>query len=537
MAWRRLAPIFLAGLLLPAHGAPADEHADDGVALLDFFRQRTVHATPAELRRLVEQLGDDSFDVREQASQQLTAIGGPALPALARAAVSPDAEVRRRAEECRRQIDAAPDGPEVREAARRLSEAKPAGAAAILLDYLPARADEPTAAALRSALAVVAVRRGRTEPTVVRALADQSPARRMAAGVALCRAGVSEQLPAVRLLLSDVDLLVRLRVGLALADLGDREAVPALIALLDLLPRNLLDPVENLLYAAARADAPPLAMGSDAASRRKFRDAWADWWNKNSAAVDLVRAREPRYLDHTTVVLLERGRMIELDSDDRPVWVINDLGYPLDLQVLPGERVLVADYHGGRVVERHHDGTILWEKNVSGPLVAQRLPNGNTFIASAWQLIEVDRAGTVVFSYARPEGEEFMRAAKLSDGDIACVVRQLPRNRFFVRLDSAGREKRRFPVSVHTSGGRIDVRPDGRVLVPEMLENRVVEHDAVGRPLRVFSVDQPIAAVRLTNGNTLVTSMDEPRAVELDPAGKEVWQYRSDTKVNRAWRR
>ena len=32
-------------------------------------------------------------------------------------------------------------------------------------------------------------------------------------------------------------------------------------------------------------------------------------------------------------------------------------------------------------------------------------------------------------------------------------------------------------------------------------------------------------AERLANGNTLVTSYRELRAVELDPAGKEVWQY------------
>ena len=90
---------------------------------------------------------------------------------------------------------------------------------------------------------------------------------------------------------------------------------------------------------------------------------------------------------------------------------------------------------------------------------------------------------------------------------------------------------------MQTFGGRIDVQPDGRVLVPLLGENRVIEYDATGRPLREFTVEQPIAALRLANGNTLVTSMRERRAVELDPAGKEVWQYRSDTRVNRAWRR
>jgi hypothetical protein len=45
-------------------------------------------------------------------------------------------------------------------------------------------------------------------------------------------------------------------------------------------------------------------------------------------------------------------------------------------------------------------------------------------------------------------------------------------------------------------------------------------------------------ATRLPNGNTLVTSMSPQRgAVELDPAGKEVWSYKADSRVTRAYRR
>jgi hypothetical protein len=130
-----------------------------------------------------------------------------------------------------------------------------------------------------------------------------------------------------------------------------------------------------------------------------------------------------------------------------------------------------------------------------------------------------------------------MRAARLPDGDFACVVTHGARGRYFVRLDPSGREKARFAVNVQTYGGRIDVLPDGRVLIPAMADDKVIEYDPAGRTLREFSVREPIAALRLANGNTLVTSMRERRAVELDPAGKEVWQYRSNTRVNRAWRR
>jgi len=51
-------------------------------------------------------------------------------------------------------------------------------------------------------------------------------------------------------------------------------------------------------------------------------------------------------------------------------------------------------------------------------------------------------------------------------------------------------------------------------------------------------IDQPIAATRLPNGNTLVTTMLPNRgAVEFDRLGNEVWTYRTNTRVTRALRR
>src|SRR3954454_16281516 len=58
----------------------------------------TEPPTPAEIRRLVTQLGSDQFAEREAAGRRLEAIGEPALGALRRAAGNdPDPEIRRRA--------------------------------------------------------------------------------------------------------------------------------------------------------------------------------------------------------------------------------------------------------------------------------------------------------------------------------------------------------------------------------------------------------------------------------------------------------
>jgi hypothetical protein len=201
--------------------------------------------------------------------------------------------------------------------------------------------------------------------------------------------------------------------------------------------------------------------------------------------------------------------------------------------MLPGDRLLVAEHDANRVTERNRKGEIIWEKRVDQPLMAQRLPNGHTFIATTNLLLEVDRDGAPLFTFGGPRGESIMKALKLPNGDIACVTMM----RRFVRLDPTGKEIATFGVNISTSGGRIDVLASGRVLVPEMNFNRVVEYDSKGEVVWMAAARQPVAAVRLANGHTLVTGYQQTRAVELDRAGAEFWSYDTHARVTRAFRR
>src|SRR5262249_38762089 len=79
----------------------------DGPALLDFFKKRT----PSEVDRgrildLIKKLGADDFEVRERATNELTALGAAAAALLRQAAQSSnDIEVIRRCERCLEMID------------------------------------------------------------------------------------------------------------------------------------------------------------------------------------------------------------------------------------------------------------------------------------------------------------------------------------------------------------------------------------------------------------------------------------------------
>ena len=62
-------------------------------------------ASEREIKRLIGQLGSERFNDREAATDQLSKFGKSALPSLREATRSPDAEVRRRAQQLVEQIE------------------------------------------------------------------------------------------------------------------------------------------------------------------------------------------------------------------------------------------------------------------------------------------------------------------------------------------------------------------------------------------------------------------------------------------------
>jgi HEAT repeat protein len=519
---------------------PADEKIlrenkvpTEGPALLEFLRKRfTEMVSDDRLKELIEQLGDESFARREEASKQLILLGQRAKRHLQAARGHADLEVRSRAQTCLGEIDKN-GGLSVQvhaAAVRVLARAKPAGTARLLLGLLPDIADDALAGEVRDALADLAMKDGKPEPVLIEGLKDRLAVKRAAAAVALCRAKASDHLPAIRKLLDDPDSKVRLNVALALVRLRHKEAMPVLLALMDQPTTRETGLVEDMLFRLAGDKSPVLADRSE-----RYRKDWETWWKEHGSKIDLAALEESaRVLGHTTVVLLDLGAVVDLDATNRVRWRIDKLEQPLDVQRLNNERVLVAEHRGNRVTERNSKGEILWQKRIAEPLTAQRLANGNTFIANRFGLVEVDRAGKEVFAYNRPNGEEIMRARKLPGGDILLIT-QLGVTRF-VRLDRFGKEIKSFGVEVATSGGRIDLTPAGNVLIPELHQQRVVERDMDGRVMRELVVQQPITAAALPNGHVLVTSMSQKRAIEFDRAGREVWEYRRDSRVTRAVR-
>jgi hypothetical protein len=541
----------------------------DAASLLQFFQERTVSAQDRQaMSALIPKLGADDFATREKAYAELLARGPRALAVLHQALKKEtDSEIRGRAESLRKRIEGNDAGSVAAAAVRMLGKHKAAGAAEILLAYCPFANEEQVLAQIKSTLASLAASPGPAQTAALKSLTDKEAIIRQVAAVALLLADGKKHQALVRPLLKDPDATVRLHVALNLVPLQDKELVPALVGVLGELSRQEVWPAEEVLIQLAGAKVPQVSLGDDAASRKLCREEWEKWFKEHGTKLDMGKLGPPEpLLGYTLIVQQDNfgrpggkggpggpggpggkrpkrsGSVGEVDENKNVLWQIRGLSQPVAAQVLSDDRVLIAEYQGQRVTERDLKGDIKWSKTLTySPLAAQRLANGNTFIVTTQQLLEVDGDDNEVFTYPARTRERFFWAHKFRNGEIAFVTQ----NGTYTRLTSKTKKVlNSFSIGMSFSSrgpgtmfGAIDVLPGGGILVPRPDQGRVVEYSAEGKEVWAALVPYANAALRLSNGNTLVTCRDARQIVEVDRAGKEVWYHVTDRTPFQARRR
>jgi len=514
----------------------------DDASLLTFFRNRTLTvADEARVRALVRQLGDRSFRRRQHASAELIATGRSALVFVRPAVHDDDIEVIRRARRIISAINTDSEIQRVTAAGRLLAVRKPPGSARVILDYLPFAHDDTIEEEMLTTLSSVAWAGHAADADLVRALNDSQPAKRAAAGRVL-GAGPDQALrSAVRPLLHDPDLNVRLRAAQGLLAGKDKEAIPTLIDLLAQGPRRIAWQAEDLLTTVAAEAAPPVSVGETATDVARARDAWIHWWDSKGSRLDLARLSEQyRTLGFTLIVAIDgykdgTGQVWEISRAGHPLWVIRGVNRPMDARLLPGNRVLIAEYGGRRITIRDcHTGRVLQDiKTENSPSDVQILPNRHIFCAM-WPngLVEFAPDGKQVFSYNSSLGS-VTSGMKLRDGHIVYATQ----NGFVAEIDEKGKELTHFKLN-EPMGWRLglDVLPGLRYLVAHQGANKVVEYDRTGKPLWECAATSPTHVSRLKNGHTLI-ACNGNLVIEVNRAGKVVWEQHLEGRPFRARRR
>jgi hypothetical protein len=80
------------------------------------------------------------------------------------------------------------------------------------------------------------------------------------------------------------------------------------------------------------------------------------------------------------------------------------------------------------------------------------------------------------------------------------------------------------PRTVHPQFRHVRYTKDGTYLVPFLEMNKVVEYDKDFHEVWSYDVPKPWAAIRLKNGNTLITDEHDVETLEVTPDKKIAWQ-------------
>jgi hypothetical protein len=195
---------------------------------------------------------------------------------------------------------------------------------------------------------------------------------------------------------------------------------------------------------------------------------------------------------------------------------------------------------GGKTAVIDEAGQTVWEY-AGGSRDGFVLPNGNVLIAFGDRVEEVDRrAKQVVWSYRLdPINKEIGTAQRLYSG--TTLVTELGIKPRLLEIAPEGEKiVREVPLQPETDNAHMQTRMarqlrNGNYLVPHLLAFAIKEYRPDGQVVNVLRTDLdalggrpaenwPFTAIRLDNGNTLVSLTHGNKVIELDPHGELVWQ-------------
>ena len=179
-------------------------------------------------------------------------------------------------------------------------------------------------------------------------------------------------------------------------------------------------------------------------------------------------------------------------------------------------------------------GKIIWSYQTGGGWEyddAWMLSNGNILFTRMQYIAEIKPDKKVVWRYDAPEGTEIHACQPIGQDKVLFILNGLPPKLMVVNIKTNVVEvEHALPLPgmdhrwVHGEFRRVRYTAQGTYLVPFLEMNRVVEYDKDFNEIWSYDVPTPWAAIRLKNGNTLITDEHDVTTFEVTPDKKIVWQ-------------
>ena len=193
------------------------------------------------------------------------------------------------------------------------------------------------------------------------------------------------------------------------------------------------------------------------------------------------------------------------------------------------------------------EGEVIWDTKKPGARDGFVHQDGRVLVCWADEVREYDQERNIVFSYKRAiETMELGTAVYL--GNERIMITESGEKPQIVEVDTAGNILSKTPLAPETDNVHMQTRMarkllNGNYLVPHLLAFAIKEYTPGGKVVNVFRTDLPelggkqaenwpFTAIRLSNGNTLVTLTHGNKIVEMDSTGKIVWSVSNNDLKN-----
>jgi hypothetical protein len=182
------------------------------------------------------------------------------------------------------------------------------------------------------------------------------------------------------------------------------------------------------------------------------------------------------------------------------------------------------------------DGKVVW--SYTNPLKGElgdctMLPDGNIVFSRQFGASEITPGKEIVWNYDGPPGAEIHTAWPIDQNRVLIMQNGNPAKLLVMNKRTNTIEKEmaletRVPASPHGQFRHIRMTPSGNFLVAHMDLAKVVEYSPDGKEVWSVAAPSAWAAVRLKNGNTLISGNQHGYVREVNAAGETIWEINKD---------
>jgi len=222
--------------------------------------------------------------------------------------------------------------------------------------------------------------------------------------------------------------------------------------------------------------------------------------------------------------------------------VIDDSGKPLRGNGLKNRSFLYVGEWDTRFPDAQkmsvvRNGKLVWQYTISlrpSANVIQEfdditmLPNGNIVFAqmSGAGIITPDKK--IIWKFDCPAGTETHSCQPIGKDSVLLVLNGNPAKVLIINTAANKILKEIFiPTTTKNTHGQfrhVRITKNATIMVPLLSEGKVVEYTLDGKNIWSVEAKSPWSAIRLDNGNTLISGDAQGYTREVDPSGKTVWE-------------